>query len=481
MSRARLLPEIALPAGTCVIADLHLDARERGPWEAFRAWLAALDAPALLVLGDLFEYWTGANQARAEGYAALLSELGTRARAGLALHFLHGNRDFLLGRSFEQAVAGRVHARGLLGHAPDGGRVLFLHGDELATRDQSYQRLRRVLRSRAVRALAGAVPGPVSASVARALRNRSRKAVAAKSPAYVELQPDAAAEWCARHGATALVCGHAHRFRDQRLDSGARWLVLDAFGGARDVLRLGAAGELAPESSRPDRSQRRAPSLSSSGPMIIALDGPAGVGKSTVARRLARALGYFFLDTGAMYRAVTLALLERGHAPADAAAATRVAREVALDFDAGGNVLYDGKPGEPAIRGASVTAAVSEVSAHPGVREAVVARQRRIAAEQRGVVAEGRDTTTVVFPDAQHKFYLSASPAERALRRARQEQALERVDEIRAAIELRDGLDSTREHSPLRAAADARRVETDGLDVDQVVARLLSLVRGEST
>jgi cytidylate kinase len=111
----------------------------------------------------------------------------------------------------------------------------------------------------------------------------------------------------------------------------------------------------------------------------------------------------------------------------------------------------------------------------------VVARQRRIAAEQRGVVAEGRDTTTVVFPDAQHKFYLSASPAERALRRARQEQALERVDEIRAAIERRDGLDSTREHSPLRAAADARRVETDGLDVDQVVARLLALVRGEST
>ncbi len=215
--------------------------------------------------------------------------------------------------------------------------------------------------------------------------------------------------------------------------------------------------------------------------MIIALDGPAGAGKSTVARRVAEALGLPFLDTGAMYRAVTLVVLARGIAPEDGPGCGRVARELALDFDERGEIRIDGRPGEPAIRGPEVTRAVSIVSAHGDVREAVVQQQRAIAVGAGGVVAEGRDTTTVVFPHADHKFYLEASPRERARRRARQERAPEREPEILAEIARRDRLDSTRAHSPLVQAPDAVRIDTDGLSIDEVVQRILERVRGTET
>jgi len=211
--------------------------------------------------------------------------------------------------------------------------------------------------------------------------------------------------------------------------------------------------------------------------MIVALDGPAGAGKSTVARLLARALGLVFLDTGAMYRAVTLVVLERGLAPEDARACTGVARELHLSFDADGALRIDGRPGEPAIRGPEVTRNVSIVAAHPAVREAVVAEQRAIAARGRGVVAEGRDTTTVVFPRADHKFYLDANLDERARRRALQEGRPERAADLRGELELRDRLDSSRAHSPLTLAPDAVHIDTDGKTAEQVVTRILELVR----
>lgn len=214
--------------------------------------------------------------------------------------------------------------------------------------------------------------------------------------------------------------------------------------------------------------------------MIIALDGPAGAGKSTVARLLARALGLVFLDTGAMYRAVTLVVLERGIAPDDARGCTSVARELHLSFDPDGHLRIDGRPGEPAIRSPEVTRNVSLVAAHPDVRVAVVAEQRAIAARGRGVVAEGRDTTTVVFPDADHKFYLDASLDERARRRALQEGKPERAAELLGELERRDRLDSSREHSPLTLAPDAVHVDTDGMTAEDVVARILDLVRGSA-
>ena len=211
--------------------------------------------------------------------------------------------------------------------------------------------------------------------------------------------------------------------------------------------------------------------------MIIAIDGPAAAGKSTLARKVAEALGLAFLDTGAMYRAVALAALERGIDPADAEGCARVARGLALDFDERRAIRLDGRPGEPAIRSAAVTRAVSPVSAHPGVRAALVPQQRAEARRRGGIVAEGRDMGTVVFPDADHKFFLVASAEERARRRALELGSPERLAEILEDVLRRDHLDSTRADSPLRRAADAVEVPTDGLAPDEVVELVLAHVR----
>ncbi len=213
--------------------------------------------------------------------------------------------------------------------------------------------------------------------------------------------------------------------------------------------------------------------------MVIAIGGPAGAGKSTVARRVAEELGIAFLDTGAMYRAVTLVALERSVHPSDAEACTAIAESVQLSFDAQGQILIEGQRGEPEIRSKTVTLNVSAVSAHAGVREAIVAQQRAVAERQGSVVAEGRDTTTVVFPEADHKFFLLATPLERARRRARQERRPDRVDEILQDIELRDRLDATRAHSPLVQAPDAYLIEADTLTATEVVGVILGEVRGE--
>ncbi len=153
--------------------------------------------------------------------------------------------------------------------------------------------------------------------------------------------------------------------------------------------------------------------------MIIAIDGPAASGKSTVARRVAASLGVAFLDTGAMYRAVTYEVLARGLDPADEQACGELAESLLLGFTPGGEILIDGVPGESKIRGPRIDGQVSTVAAHPRVRVAVVAIQKAMG-DRQALVAEGRDTTTVVFPDAEHKFFLVASAAERGRRRAEQ-------------------------------------------------------------
>lgn len=211
--------------------------------------------------------------------------------------------------------------------------------------------------------------------------------------------------------------------------------------------------------------------------MIIAIDGPAAAGKSTIARQLAQELDLAFLDTGAMYRAVAWAALDRDVPPSDAAGCARLARDLHLDFDSLGRVTIDGRPGEPGIRSADVDACVSQVSAHPEVRRAIVPKQREVA-DRRGVVAEGRDIGTVVFPQAEHKFFLVASAEERARRRSAQIGRPQDQAAIEAAIRRRDELDSTREDSPLVRAEDAELIETDGLGIAEVVERILSRVRG---
>jgi CMP/dCMP kinase len=199
--------------------------------------------------------------------------------------------------------------------------------------------------------------------------------------------------------------------------------------------------------------------------MVIAIDGPAGAGKSTVARAVAARLGFMYLDTGAMYRCVALAVRERGGDPAAVAEALRI--------ELGERVLLDGRDVTEAIRAPAVSDAASEVSANPGVRSALVRKQQEILA--RGDwVAEGRDIGTTVAPDAQVKVFLTASPEARARRRADELGA--DVDTVLAEQLLRDERDERREHSPLVPAADAVPVDTTGLDLDAVLGQILTLV-----
>jgi CMP/dCMP kinase len=207
--------------------------------------------------------------------------------------------------------------------------------------------------------------------------------------------------------------------------------------------------------------------------MVIAIDGPAGAGKSTVARAVADALGFTYLDSGAMYRCVALAAIQRG---ADLNAAEEIgelARSVRIDLD-GEGVELDGREVGDAIRAPRVTEASSRVSVHPPVREAMVARQRQMIEANR-YVAEGRDIGTVVSPQAPLKVFLTASAEERARRRAAQTGEDEAT--VLAAQLERDERDENREHGALRAADDAVELDTTGLELDEVVARVVALAR----
>jgi len=207
--------------------------------------------------------------------------------------------------------------------------------------------------------------------------------------------------------------------------------------------------------------------------MVIAIDGPAGAGKSSVARGVAAALGFTYLDSGAMYRCVALAGVERGADLGDPEAMGALARSLAVSFD-GPTVLLDGEDVSAAIREPRVTEASSLVSVHPGVREAMVAGQRELIAAGR-YVAEGRDIGTVVSPDSPLKVFLTASEEERARRRA--EQTGDDFAEVLAAQRERDERDATREHSALRAAEDAVELDTTALTLNEVVVRIVTLAQ----
>jgi cytidylate kinase len=200
--------------------------------------------------------------------------------------------------------------------------------------------------------------------------------------------------------------------------------------------------------------------------VVVAIDGPAGAGKSTVARALADALGFTYMDSGAMYRSVALASLERGEDPAAVAATIRL--------ELGDRVLLDGRDVTDRIREPAVSEAASRVAADPDVRAALVAKQRELLA-QGDYVAEGRDIGTVVAPAAAVKVFLTASPEERARRRA-SELGVD-AETVLAEQALRDERDRTREYSPLKAAPGATEVDTTGLSVDQVVEQIAQLVR----
>jgi cytidylate kinase len=205
--------------------------------------------------------------------------------------------------------------------------------------------------------------------------------------------------------------------------------------------------------------------------MVIAIDGPAGAGKSTVARSLAGKLGFTYLDSGAMYRCVALAGLRSGADLDDAGAMTELAGSISISLD-GARVELDGEDVTERIREPGVTEASSRISVHRGVREAMVDRQRELIAAGR-YVAEGRDIGTVVSPDSPLKVFLTASAEERARRRA--VQTGEDSDAVLVAQRERDQRDETREHSALRAAADAVEIDTTGFSEDEIVARVAAL------
>jgi cytidylate kinase len=200
--------------------------------------------------------------------------------------------------------------------------------------------------------------------------------------------------------------------------------------------------------------------------MVVAIDGPAGAGKSTVARKLAEVLGFRYLDSGAMYRAAALAAIEGGGDAAERAAGARI--------DVGDRVLLDGRDVTEAIRAPEVTEASSRIAARPDVRKALVQKQRGLLSDG-DWVAEGRDIGTVVAPDAALKLFLTASPEQRAQRRAAELGTDWRV--VLRDQALRDAQDTEREHSPLRPAPDAIELDTTDRPVEDVVAQVVGLVR----
>ena len=213
------------------------------------------------------------------------------------------------------------------------------------------------------------------------------------------------------------------------------------------------------------------------GIVIVTIDGGVASGKSAVGRRVADQLGLTFVDSGLMYRAITRLAAQRGVDPRDSEAVTKLAESTRLRID-GERVWADGHELTDGIYDTDYADALPIISAIPGVRQALVAQQRAMAKD--GVVMAGRDIGTVVFPDAEHKFFLVASLDEKVKRRAAQyERRGERVDEeaMRKEVELRDRVDSNRPVAPLRPAADAVVIDTDHLDVDQVVGRILQEVR----
>lgn len=215
---------------------------------------------------------------------------------------------------------------------------------------------------------------------------------------------------------------------------------------------------------------------------VIAIDGPGGAGKSTIARLLANKLNYLHLDTGAMYRAVTLAAINANISLNDGAQLVELAKNIDINFDDKGEIYLNGKNVSKEIRTAEVNENVSKAAAVKGVREVLVEKQKELAQNNK-VVMDGRDITTVVLPEAEYKFFLTASLEERAKRRYQEVKSKNQeadLEKIKKSIARRDKLDSEREHSPLKKAEDALLIDTTDLTIEQVLKKMIKIIEGES-
>lgn len=213
--------------------------------------------------------------------------------------------------------------------------------------------------------------------------------------------------------------------------------------------------------------------------LTITMDGPAGSGKSTIAQCLAEKLDYLYLNSGSMYRAMTLLSIREGGDPTNEAMLTELAKCCRIDFiDNGKTTLLNGEDVSDALRTPEIDRAIVNIAKIPDVRHEMVKQQRRIG-EKGGIIVEGRDVTTVVFPDADLKFYISASVEERAKRRFIEQKAKgieTTLEQVRQEIRERDQMDESREHSPLRTAEDAIVLDTTGMTINQAVNFVLNRV-----
>ena len=241
---------VSMDPGLEVIADLHLDPADFRECDEFAAWLDARSGPhRLVILGDLFDAWVGPAHAQMDGAKRVVDALRGVTERGGSVDLLWGNRDFLLDEGVARQAGAVLRRDSLVAVNEAGERTLFVHGDELCTLDTSYQRLRRFLRSRLVMGALLMLPLSVTLWLARRLRSKSKQAVGSKPPEEMAMQEDVVLELSKRSGASAIVCGHAHRWRDELVAGEVRWVVLDAFGGSRDCLQVQPDGSLVGTSS----------------------------------------------------------------------------------------------------------------------------------------------------------------------------------------------------------------------------------------
>lgn len=494
-------------------SDFHLRGERPQELEACLRVFETLadESHTVFILGDLFDLWIGPRSAKSWFARRTLECFRELKDGGTRFCFVPGNRDFLLDPGTGEEFGLEVLPEQVILEG-QGRRILLLHGDQLCVRDESYRRATRILRSRPVQGLVCRLPGAISHYLAQGYRDHSRRITRVKSQRSMDLCFDVVARQFDL-GIDGIVCGHVHDPRHYvGLDDGTGGaprkdlVVLSTWeaseGGCGVAGRYGIledgeirlvpypdseenvglesadAGGSVPEGGAPEPA-REEPKMNYDRDLIVTIDGPAGVGKTTVSRAVADALGYSVLDSGSLYRAFTVAALDAGIDPSDGERLGELASAVELELRVGGRVLLDGQDVTNRLRSGEVSEAVSRVSSHPQVREALFDLQRSVGRRRR-LIAEGRDMGTVIFPEAEVKFFLEASIEERARRRHRELQVTvppPTYAYVLREVQSRDELDASRDASPLRPADDAIRVATDRLTTDEVIETLVEQIR----